>query len=306
VEILLQAIVPVVIIAVPRYRNSVPCLLLATSSAFLGLVLHRINTGIVGYFRFAGSVYNPNVSEFILSFGVLSAAGLLFFFLVERFYIFDEPAASRASGTESKNGGRPRLWTRREAMAIVKSPDTLKISFLSVLIIPLAILGLRDQATGPFKPIPQPVTAPIGLDDLRTRLRIDGNRNGDFVDFPHNEHKDRMGGDDSCVKCHHLAWPEDHNTACWMCHSDMEVPADFFDHEGHQRRFSAEKSCEECHDTDRPHGGENAKPCIECHRENMPGLAAYERKGFNHIALGYKHAMHGLCLTYRRFLRGAS
>jgi Ni/Fe-hydrogenase subunit HybB-like protein len=300
VEMLLLTIVPIVIIAVPRYRNSVPLLLAATSSAFAGLVLHRINTGIVGYFRFAESVYIPNLSEFILSFGVLAVAGLVFFFLIERFYIFDTPVDAHGKVTE---GGQPtgqRLWTRREALSMVKSPDALKISFLSVLIIPLAILGLKDQATGAFKPLLQPVTAPIGLDEMRTRLRIDGNRNGDFVDFPHKEHQDRLGGEQSCMKCHHLAWPKDHNTACWMCHKDMEVPADFFDHEGHQQRFSAEKSCEECHDADQPHGGENAKSCIECHRENMPGLADYERKGFNHIALGYKHAMHGLCLTCHR------
>jgi hypothetical protein len=183
---------------------------------------------------------------------------------------------------------------------MIKNPDALRVAFLSVIIVPVAILGLQHQATGPFEPIAQAVSAPIALDEMRTELRIDGNKNDDFVFFPHKKHQEEFGGEESCVKCHHLSLPEDHNTACWQCHGDMEIQTDFFDHEAHQERHGGEDSCVECHEAEKPEGKETAKTCLDCHRENMMGLADYEEKGFNHMALGYKHAMHGLCLTCHR------
>jgi Ni/Fe-hydrogenase subunit HybB-like protein len=298
VEILLQAIVPVAIFMSPRMRGNVLGLCVGAGSAFVGLLLHRLNTGIIGYFSNADQIYVPNLSEFILSFGVLSTAGLLFFFLVERFYILKEPEDVHGEG--APHGAKIKLWTWKEAISLIKSPDAVKVSFISVIVIPLAILGLKDESTGPFKPPPQPVSAPIALDELRTLLKIDGNKNGDFVLFPHLKHQEEYGGEESCVKCHHLDWPNDHNSACRMCHQDMEAPTDYFDHEAHQERHGGEEGCAECHDTSRPHGEDNAKACIECHQENMRGLEAYSVRGFDHVAMGYKQAMHGKCLTCHR------
>ena len=67
-------------------------------SAFLGLSMHRINTGIVGYFRSSGGTYIPNLSEFLISFGVLSIVGLVFLFLLERFHVIDDIAPDESIG----------------------------------------------------------------------------------------------------------------------------------------------------------------------------------------------------------------
>ncbi len=281
VEIALQAIVPVALIATPRFRNSVVGLFVATSSAFIGLLMHRIDTGIVGYFSSSDAVYIPNLSEFVLGFGVLSAAGLVFFFLVERFVIFDAPDED-----EADHGGEhdlPAPWTKEEAVSIIKSPGALRVSFITVLIIPITIFCLADEATGPFEPIASPVISPIGLDANRTELLIDGNKANESVIFPHDKHKNELGGDDSCVKCHHLSLPGDNNTSCVLCHGDMERTTDIFSIERHSEREGAESG-----------------DCIKCHKENMPGLEAAILKGFDHTACGYKEAMHGLCITCHR------
>ncbi|MBU0756210.1 MAG: polysulfide reductase NrfD [Planctomycetes bacterium] len=293
VEILLQTVIPVVLFFNAKARRHTAALVTACSCAAVGLILHRINTGIVGYYRTSEAIYIPNTSEFILSFGILAAAGLVFFLLVERFYIFREPGEE---GMEAK----PRMFTWKEAVSLVRNPDAVRISFFSVLVIPLAVIGLRNEATGPFQAIPQPVQGPMALDEARTILSIDGNRNGDSVVFPHKKHIDEFGGEESCVKCHHLDWPHDHNTSCRVCHRDMEISTQFFDHEEHQIRHGGEDYCHTCHNPDLPQSRETAKACIECHRENMGGLEAHALKGFNHLAIGYKQAMHGKCLTCHR------
>ncbi len=114
--------------------------------------MHRMNTGIVGYFGSAESIYIPNLSEFLLSFGVLSGAGLIFFFLVERFYVFTEPE----HGPDGHAKGI-KFWTRQEAMELVKGPGAWKVLVLVIVVLPLAILGLRNEATGSFTPVAQPV-----------------------------------------------------------------------------------------------------------------------------------------------------
>ena len=297
VEFGLQAILPVLLLAIPAVRRSVTGLAVATGSAAIGLIMHRIDTGIVGYFRSAGQTYVPNLSEFVLSFGVLAAAGLLFFFLIERFYVLDEPADEHGHGP--KDGPKLKLWTRKEALSLITSPDAVRWAFLFVLVIPISVLAFSDQATGPFRPIAQTASASTALDPMRTVLRIDGNGTAEFANFPHLAHQKHYGDDASCIKCHHLNLPGDHNTACYRCHRDMEVATELFDHIAHQERHGGEGSCAECHDPEHP-GRENAKACIACHEDNMVGLKAHTLEGFDHRAIGYKQAMHGVCITCHR------
>jgi Ni/Fe-hydrogenase subunit HybB-like protein len=305
VEIVLQTIVPLVIFFTPRLRRSIPFLIVATTSALAGIVMHRLDTGIVGYYRSAGQIYIPNLSEFILSFGVISAAGILFLFFVERFHIFDAPDEHDEEAPIDDSDGHGvevRTWTRKEAISIITSSDAFRVVSIAIVTIPVTWFGLRHEATGPFRPTAQPVVQPIGLDVERTLLRIDGNGTAEFVDFPHGKHVTDMGGDASCIKCHHLNLPGDNSTSCHLCHSDMALDTDIFDHAAHQERHEDGDSCATCHDPDRPKGRshDNAKACIECHRDNMNGLASQVVKGYSHVAPGYEHAMHGLCVTCHR------
>lgn len=306
VEILLQAIGPIAILAVPKLRKQVPWLMVASIAALIGLLMHRLDTGIVGYYRSAGQIYLPNLSEYILSFGVLSAAALIFFFLVERFHIFDAPEEEghhdedEAPHVEGAHGPIPAIWSRDEARTVFLGRGGIRAIFITVLIIPIAWICLKQEATGAFRPIAAPVKATIGLDPLRATLRIDGNRANEAVDFPHDKHKKELGEDASCIKCHHLSLPNDNSTACYMCHADMGTSTDIFDHDAHQERHGGDDSCATCHDPDLAESAETAKACIDCHRENMAGIEKQTLKGYSHVAAGYKVAMHGLCITCHR------
>ncbi len=304
VELALQVFVPLIIFIVPVWRRSVRGLAIAGLSGALGLTMHRLDTGIVGYFRSAGTIYFPSLSEILLSIGVFAAAALAFLFVVEHFYVLESPEACAAPEAEGAHLDQARQWTLPELLEILTGPDAVRISLIVVVTIPLSILAMSDQAASPFKYKPQPVDAPEGVDVMRTILRIDGNDQDELAEFPHRLHQEEFGGEESCPQCHHLDLPDDHSTPCYRCHRDMGLDTDIFDHEYHQEYYGGKRSCKECHDLSLPKGKGNAKQCIECHGEDkewpMKGMAEYKIEDFTHMAPGYEQAMHGRCLTCHR------
>jgi hypothetical protein len=307
VEIVLQAIVPLAVFLVPAFRNRITGLVIGTSSALVGIVLHRLNTGIVGYFRSADAIYYPNASEIMLSLGILSGAGLLFFLLVERFYIFKEP---EGYGSDH-HGAKVKIWSKQEALAVFAGSRAKKVALTIIVVVPATWFLFQDQATGPYKFIAQPVNAAvIGIDALRDDLRIDANLNGEGVDFPHAKHKVaiskefKIETEATCAKCHHLNLPNDNATNCRVCHKDMEGDTPMFSKERHETRFTLAADLESFHTKDLTIKKENYEACVTCHQDNMKGLTSYADKGFSQLAPGYQHAMHGNCQTCHR-QRGA-
>ncbi len=299
IEITLQVIIPLAVFLNPKSRNSVIGLLLGTSSAFIGIVMHRLNTGIVGYFRTADAIYTPNLSELILGFGLISGAGLIFLLLLERFYIFKEPAGHGESGIN--------LWSISEARTVFAGPRAKKVGIMAIIVIPVTWFLFQGQATGPFQPMVQPVKASvIGIDPLRATLRIDGNLADEFVDFPHKKHQTafiteyNMKEEETCESCHHLNLPNDNASNCRICHTDMLLMTPTFNPETHAGQFKTEKEFEDFLETDFSDRRKGFDACFSCHEKDMKGLETYAFKGFNHMAPGFKDAMHGSCQTCHR------
>jgi hypothetical protein len=177
-----------------------------------------------------------------------------------------------------------------------------------VLFLPVTWLALRTQATGAFEPIHTPVTPAVhATDDLRTKFRLDANRNGMAVAFDHAKHEkdfQEVYGfatvEETCVKCHHLSLPADSNTSCRRCHLDFELPTPMFRPENHVARFETEEDRRAFAAVDLHDRKATWEACMGCHKENMAGLAAYESRGFDFRAPGYKDAMHGSCLECHR------
>jgi Ni/Fe-hydrogenase subunit HybB-like protein len=308
VEFVLQAILPVGLLVWSRVRRSVTGLAIACTSAFLGLAMHRIDTGIVGYFRSSNATYVPNVSEYVISFGVLSIAGLVFFFLLERFHVIDDAGRfGDAPGHEPPED----VWTREEGREVVTAFGW-RLVRIAVLFIPITWVALKTQATSAFEPILQPVNpAVIATDELRTQFVLDANRNGMVAAFDHKKHQEDFlkvyeyaTVEETCIKCHHLSYPADNNTSCRRCHLDMEIATPMFQFALHEERFETEFETEEDRReflaADLSDRREAYGACVKCHGENMVGLVSYEKKGFDHRAPGYKDAMHGSCLECHR------
>ena len=298
-EVLLLAVVPLLLVWLPGARHSPMALGMAALSASTGLALNRMNVGIFGYFRDAGTVYFPSLAEWAVSVGVVAAAGLAFLFFVETFPIFEEGWRKRRRAARlscASFDSFSKVWET----ALSRGPE--RVTILAVLVIPLAWAILYP----PFRDDPAPAVRPAaGMDVQRTTLLIDGNRGGVTTEFPHNEHKERLGGDSSCVSCHHMALPGDETTPCSRCHRKMVEPTLIFDHEFHERAVAEEEgftglvpenlTCTVCHTAGQAKTPETAKPCLECH-DGDPGWTDMEEGTDLARARSYMEAMHVNCV----------
>jgi hypothetical protein len=161
--------------------------------------------------------------------------------------------------------------------------------------------------SGPEDPDVRPAA---GVDVLRDTLRVDGDRAGLRVDFPHAEHQERLGGESGCQSCHHLAVPEDETTPCFQCHRRMVRTTLIFDHEEHWRAVAESEelgglypenhSCIVCHDSEGAKSAATAAPCLECHDEDPGWLEGVEGDAVTPDfarATSYLDAMHERCVV---------
>jgi hypothetical protein len=137
---------------------------------------------------------------------------------------------------------------------------------------------------------PQPVHRARGGEILW----IDGNLDGYGVAFPHVRIQKRLGGDASCVKCHHMNLPRDKNSGCYECHRDMYLQVDAFRHDWHASPAGGRLACAQCHKPGEARSASNTKHCDGCHKDLIPTGAAITVKQYK--AAGYVQAMHELCI----------
>ncbi len=301
-ELVLAAVVPVSLMLVPAVRRSRRGVAVAASVAVLGLVLNRLNVGIFGYFRDAGTVYFPSSLEWALSLGVIAAAALVLLIVAENFPVFDDRWQERASRRQQLQHGFDKLsgvWT-------VALGDGLgRVSLVAVFAVPLAwvLLAPPQQRAA----LEDPVRPPSATDPQRAVLRLDGNGSSLAVHFPHLDHRQRLGGDASCQHCHHFALPRDNATPCSRCHRSMHERSDLFDHSRHMAAVAAKeqlaglhpgnRSCPLCHQPGQAESAQAVKPCWECHREDMkPTQRPLEARDLRHPP-AYRAAFHGFCVA---------
>ncbi len=300
-EVALTAVLPVVLMTVRRTRNSQVGIAVAAAAAASGLALNRLDVGIFGYFRTARVVYFPSLAEWMLSLGVVAAAGLVFFFLAENLPIFGaQPPGAVSQGSPFRLPGTSlgRLWNT------VPADSLHRVTLIAVIVVPLAFVLMyppyfNNPATGPT------VRPSIGFDVERTKLEIGGNNRAIRTVFPHADHVKRLGGSASCRGCHHVSLPRDKSTSCVRCHSRMNAPTDIFDHKRHMTEVArrehlsgvhaANYSCVQCHAPEHPKTASTAKNCLECHRQDMFPGGPPEKKLVK-LAIPLREAMHRTCI----------
>ena len=253
-ELLLAAIIPILLVAIPRVRRSPMGLSAAGLLASLGLVLNRVDVGIFGYFQDAAQPYFPSLTEWGLSLGVIAAAILVFLFACEKLPIFEESRKTllpQADIFKYSYDKFSRVWNT------VLTSGLQRVTLIAIIALPLAWILFYP----PYKAeaLSQSNIRPsIGLDETRSVLLIDGNRSGVKTKFNHLDHQNRLGQDKSCVKCHHIAMPRDNATPCYRCHTNMLDSTNIFNHFGHMRMVAEKEnihslhpgnqSCDYCHD----------------------------------------------------------
>jgi len=309
-ELAVSALIPAVLMSYKPVRSQIAGV--GTAAVFVvgGMVLHRLDVSIVAFTRPEGVSYFPSWEEFAVSFGIVAGGILVFLFFVEHLNVFDDVKGHPRPEEPSYDPATLHpLLPKRLAL-----PRRYSLAFLAGATVALPFLPL-----GGVEPIPVPVRGPRSVrvvirdgeegeprrfalatapGETTRVLMIDGNRNGDLVLFDHDDHAERLGGEDSCETCHHLTKPLDQNTSCFECHRDMYDELPVFDHNFHTARLGGNDGCIECHsDGSTVKSYETTTECSECHRAEIAAEAFIEappeRWG---QAVGYMNAMHTLCV----------
>jgi len=300
-ELCIAALLPILLVIIPRTRRSPVGLGVAAFSGALGLALNRLDVGIFGYFRDAHTVYFPTLTEWALGVGVIAAAGLAFLFIVENTAVFDDNWRQRYLSRGVFHAAFDR-WSH--VWFAVLMSGVHRVTLLAVFVLPLAWVLLYPPYHGE-RPVTT-VQASVGLDIQRANLRIDGDRRGVITEFAHADHQKRLGGDSSCATCHHVSMPGDRSTPCSRCHSDMVFPTTIFDHAFHTGAvaekeklgglYPSNHSCGHCHGEDQPKTADGVKTCFECHREDMWLVGKPDSTMDLMNARSFRDAMHGTCI----------
>jgi Ni/Fe-hydrogenase subunit HybB-like protein len=272
-ELLLTAVLPIILVINKRSRRSPYGLGTAAFSASFGLALNRVDVGIIGYFRDAGTVYFPSLTEWSLSIGVIAAASLIFLFVAENFSIFDEQwkiyKISKGIFKVSFDS-ISRVWQTALQSGLQRA------TIIGVFVIPIAFVLMYPQYKSE-KGID--VVPALGLNTTRSILIINSYKPGMSTEFPHLKLQDMLGKEKSCIVCHHMSMPNDKSTPCSRCHRKMFQKTLIFNHEMHkvwvaQKRnitgFHPEnKTCIICHKPGLPKNVNSAVGCLECHQKDM-------------------------------------
>ncbi|HLI62965.1 MAG TPA: Ni/Fe-hydrogenase cytochrome b subunit [Terriglobales bacterium] len=286
-EICVLAIVPLVLLFIPRVRNSTDGQWALAAVGVFGVVFNRIDTGGLAHLRPSGEFYVPSWMEISISLGIVSAAVLLFLWIMEHFHIWEQrpidPAADPLRAPEFDKVGTTWLG--------IPSVSSRTVYSLAVVIAAAVGIGfITAQRAQRYGLEPDHVHRARGGDILW----IDGNLDGLGVSFNHAKHEEREGGKASCVLCHHMNLPHDQASACASCHYDMYQTVDAFRHDWHASPTGANIACYTCHARGQVRTASNVVGCDHCHQGMVPAKATIQIKNYN--AVSYTDAFHRMCI----------
>ena len=286
-EVAVMAVAPLVLFSAPRVRGTRGGQWTAAGLGVFGTLVNRIDVGGLAHLERGSQFYLPAWTEVAISVGVVSAATLAFLFMVERFRVWEQrPADPSADPLQLPEFHKvDTTWLGAPAVA---GRTVYSLCFILAAAVGLALL--TPQPAGSRGIEPQPVRRARG----GATLWIDGNLNGYGVAFPHERIGKQLGGEASCVKCHHMNLPRDRNSGCWECHSDMYLAADAFRHDWHASPAGGRVACRQCHTPELPRTAASARQCSDCHKDLVPPGALIRVRQYK--AGGYVPAMHKLCL----------
>jgi hypothetical protein len=271
----------------------------------VGFILNRVSVAGLATISATGSSYVPSGLEILMSLGLVpGVAVLIWMYLVENYEVWQrEPAIDDIDTTY-----RPVVPDRPSGVCLGTSGlASFRLYSLAFVVAAALTFGLlpRNALFG-ASAIAQPVARPRGRDVLM----IDGNRAALTVRFDHRMHEEKLGLQESCDLCHHMANPMDQDTPCWCCHRDMWSATDIFDHDDHLttlERFGARDPCAACHPDQVARDRQTASSCTVagCHLNDLALLRTGARVRPDdpdrpRFAVGYMDAMHVLCIDCHR------
>lgn len=288
IEVLVSTIIPAAMFSFPGLRRKSSVQWAGSFMVIFGMMLNRIDVGGLVMLGTTGDSYTPLLTEIVISLGIISGASLVFLFAIENFNIWKlqpkEPESLPETLPSFDYSSRTWLGTP-DVSGLTKHTLAFVISFA----VGMALLPgkhLQSEGIDNIK-----VIHASGLDTLD----INGNRDDQFVKFPHQAHITRIGKE-NCSTCHHLNLPGEKISECWECHTGMYNKVDFFQHDWHTAVTGAKLKCNDCHTPGVNRNANSAKNCTDCHRSYK---FVSNTKSINKVynILSYTDAMHNLCVS---------
>lgn len=334
-ELAISALIPAVLLAVPRLRANSRVLGTAAVLTVFGIMGYRFNVCVVAFKRPDVMAYFPSLVELGVSLGIVAGAVLLFIFFVEKLRVYpEEDEGTPVLKVPSFDPHATRVLLPHSLAA----PRRYSLAFVLAAAITIAVLP-EDALWGPTLER-TPVAGPRTVEGvMQTRpdtnghdlaivkadyplystgklvelMVIDGNRDGRLVLFPHDAHVARLDEQfaeldahvaeadhrRSCATCHHQSLPYKRNSACGQCHRDMYLETDIFGHASHVAKLDGNDGCARCHeDSSRIKKRDTTTTCLDCHTEMVVTESRIElgEAGMTGYAAGYMDAMHGICI----------
>lgn len=291
IEIAISAVIPIILLFMKPVRTSHAGQWVISVMTVTGIVLNRLDVGGLVHLNRGGPAYVPAWTEIAISAGVVAAAALVFLFAIEHFNLWEKrPADPEADPAKLPEFDKTSItW-----LGIPLIAARIKYSLVFVLSAAIGFGLLSSKAASTRSVDPTPSHRARGADTLW----IDGNIDGYGTSFKHAFHIDRLGGEQSCTRCHHANLPRDKNSGCYSCHSDMYRPTDAFKHEWHSSPTGAGLKCLDCHEKGVVRSKDSAKKCDACHSDLIPENVVIKVNQW--LVPGYADAMHDLCIGCHR------
>lgn len=287
-EVMISTIIPAVLFSIPSLRRTAPVQWIGSFMVVFGMMMNRIDVGGLVMLGTTGDSYTPLITEIVTSLGIISLASLVFLFAIENFNIWDLQPKEPDSlpHTLPQFDYSSRTW--------IGTPDVSNLTKYSLVFIVSFAIGMaltpgsRIHSEGITN---VKVYRASGLDTLY----VNGNRDDQFVKFPHQAHIKRIGKE-NCKTCHHLNLPGEKLSECWECHTGMYTEADFFRHDWHSGVYGANLKCGDCHKAGINRSVNSAKQCTDCHKSyNFKSRLVKVNGTYN--VLSYTDALHNLCVS---------
>jgi len=288
IELLLMVVIPLICFSKKVTKKSINLLYWGAMIGVIGVVFNRLNVGGLTHLNNLtniGSFYFPSLMELGISAMVVAAAMLVFFYFIENYKIWEEPAKDLSDNPKVK----PKFGPYGTYFGPTKVSNRVKFSFAFVLAFSITfatLSGTKIENKGLER---IPATKARGGDTLF----IDGNKDGYGVVFAHKLHSKKF----NCGTCHHLNKPKDKATDCYECHSEMYTKSDAFRHDWHASAMGGNLKCFDCHNPKLSKSKQTAKKCEECHKDLISPFANSSLKNIKtYITVSYVDAMHRMCI----------
>lgn len=297
-EVFAGAALPAVLLAVPGVRKSAGGQVVCASLGIFGIVLNRLNVSGLSMVGTTGTIYKPSWMELSVSVGIVAAAALVFFFLMENFPVHEheeheEPEATAEENMEVVSFALPP-FDRNAAVWMGDHAHTARTRYSLAFILATALCFAflpKSAIRGLAESLTTPVERPAYIGES---MLIDGDKAGKSAMFDHERHKERAGGKEKCGRCHHMNKPSEKTTPCRDCHADMFIESDIFKHSYHKKELGGNRSCRKCHEPGAAKAEVNVA-CAKCHKEHK-GLFTKTPDKTNIKAPSFKDAMHKNCV----------